>query len=85
MLVLQIGAFVEFICATIGPFSDSFIVWRFMMIKASAKFTVFLFVVLIVAQWVFRSRIDWLEAISISILGFLFHYLFEWIERKEIY
>lgn len=55
------------------------------MIKASAKFTVFLFVVLIVAQWIFRSRMDWLEVISISILGFLFHYLFEWIDRKEIY
>ncbi len=47
------------------------------MMKASAQFTVFLFAVLIVAQWIFRSKIDWLEVILVSLLAFPFHYLFE--------
>lgn len=53
------------------------------MFKKSIIFTMFMFVALIIVQLIFRSEIVWLDIIGISIFIFLFHMLFEWIDKRK--
>lgn len=53
------------------------------MFKNAIRFTISVFVALIISQWIFRPEIVWLDIFGISILVFLFYILFEWIDNKN--
>lgn len=48
-------------------------------------FGFFFFVSLLIFKRLFKSEINWLEVISMSIVVVLVHVLFDWIEERDKY
>lgn len=53
------------------------------MIAKSFKFTFLFTIGLIVMQWLFRPKIDWLDVISIAFVVFLLYLLFEFVDKRD--
>lgn len=52
------------------------------MLKRGIIFTAFIFVIVIISQWIFRPEINWIDVIGISIAIFLVYILSMWVENK---
>lgn len=52
------------------------------MLKRGITFTAFIFVIVIISQWMFRPEINWIDVTGISIAIFLVYILSMWVENK---